>query len=122
MKLLKQFFIITVISLAGELLNAIIPLPIPSGIYGMVILFLCLVFKVIKLESVKDASKLLLDIMPILFIPAGVGLIASWDNLLGMLLPAIVIMVVTLVTVMAVTGISSQTVLRIKSRRQGGKE
>lgn len=116
MKLLKQFLIIIIISLIGEILKSLIPLPIPASIYGMVILFICLVSGIVKLEWVKDASSILIEIMPVLFIPAGVGLIASWSTLSNMLVPALVIMCVTLVTVMAVTGLSSQAVVRLKNK------
>ena len=39
MKYLRQFAIILLISLAGELLSYLLPLPIPASIYGIVILF-----------------------------------------------------------------------------------
>ena len=55
MKYLKQFLIILVISLIGELLNKLLPLPVPASIYGMVILFIGLLSGVIKLSSVKEA-------------------------------------------------------------------
>ena len=53
MKYLKQFLIILVISLIGEILNKLLPLPVPASIYGMVILFAGLLSGIIKLESVK---------------------------------------------------------------------
>lgn len=53
MKYLKQFLIILLISLIGEILKYILPLPIPASIYGMVILFICLLTGFIKLEDVK---------------------------------------------------------------------
>ena len=37
MKYVKQFLIILAISLIGELLKYVLPLPIPASIYGMVI-------------------------------------------------------------------------------------
>ena len=81
MKYLKQFLIILVISLIGEILNKLLPLPVPASIYGMVILFAGLLSGIIKLESVKEAGSFLIEIMPVMFIPAGVGLMSSWLNL-----------------------------------------
>jgi putative effector of murein hydrolase LrgA (UPF0299 family) len=57
MKYLKQFLIILVISLIGELLNKLLPLPVPASIYGMVILFIGLLSGVIKLSSVKERKR-----------------------------------------------------------------
>ena len=95
MKYLKQFAIIIVISFVGEILNNIIPLPIPASVYGFVILFICLVTGIIKLEAVKETGKFLVEIMPIMFIPAAVGLLDSFDVLKPILLEVSIILVVT---------------------------
>ena len=112
MKYLKQFLIILVISFAGELLKYVLPLPIPASIYGMVILLVGLLTGWIALDAVKDVGKFLIEIMPVMFIPAGVGLMSSWGILKPLLLPVSIITVVTIVTVMAATGKVSQWVIR----------
>ncbi len=112
MKYVKQFLIILLISLIGELLKYFIPLPIPASIYGMVIMFVCLLTGIIKIDSVKETGKFMIEIMPIMFIPAGVGLITSWEVLQTVLLPACLITVVTLITVIVATGRISQRVIR----------
>ncbi len=112
MKYLKQFLIILLISLLGEFLKAIIPFPVPASIYGMIILFVCLLTKLIKLEDVKDAGKFLIEIMPVMFIPAGVGLVTSWGVLQPILVPVSIITVVTIFTVMAATGLVSQMMIK----------
>ena len=117
MKYLKQFLIILVISFIGEVLKALLPLPVPASIYGMVILFVCLVTGVIRLDAVKETGRFLIEIMPVMFIPAGVGLMSSWGVLRPMLLPVGVVTVVVLVAVMAVTGRVSQAVIRKKDRK-----
>ena len=40
MKYVKEFGIILIVSLVGELLNYFLPLPVPASIYGIVLLFL----------------------------------------------------------------------------------
>lgn len=120
MKYLKQYMIILMISFFGEVLNIFLPLPIPASIYGMVILFLLLVTGVLKLEDVKDAGKFLIEIMPVLFIPAGVGLMATWGVLKPVLVPVGVITVVTLVLVMAFGGRVTQFVIRHGSKEKEG--
>ncbi len=117
MKYLKQFLIILTISLIGEILKSLIPLPIPASIYGMVILFICLLTGVIRLEDVRDVGTFLIQIMPVMFIPAGVELMASWNVLSPVLVPASVITVVALITVMVVTGRVSQKIIRIDRKR-----
>src|SRR5574344_1579039 len=66
----------------------------------------------IKLESVKETGKFLIEIMPIMFIPAGVGLMTTWGVLQPILLPVSIITAVTIITVMVATGWVSQIIIR----------
>lgn len=119
MKYVKQFFIILLISFVGELFKYLIPLPIPASIYGMVLLFAALMTGLIKLEDVKDVGKFLIEIMPLMFIPAGVGLMESWGDLNSMLVEVIVIILVSTVLVMGVSGKVTELVLKRSARRKG---
>ena len=112
MKYVKQCLIILVISLIGELLKFMIPLPIPASIYGMVLLFTGLMTGLIKLEAVKETGIFFIEIMPVMFIPAGVGLMTSWGTLQAILVPVSIITVITIMTVMLVTGRVSQAIIR----------
>ena len=104
MKWMKQFGIILLVSFVGEVLEKWIPLPIPASIYGIILLFLCLKLRIIPHESVHETGKFLIEIMPLMFIPAGVGLITSWSQLQPFLVPLLVITVVSTFVVMIVTG------------------
>ena len=104
MKWMKQFGIILLVSFVGEVLEKWIPLPIPASIYGIILLFLCLKLRIIPHESVHETGKFLIEIMPLMFIPAGVGLITSWEQLQSFMVPLLVITVVSTFVVMIVTG------------------
>lgn len=112
MKYLKQFLIILTISFVGEVLKMLLPLPVPASIYGMVILFVLLFSGILKLDAVKDVGKFLIEIMPVMFIPAGVGLMSSWGLLKPLLVPVSVITVVSLVLVMICGGYVTQLIIR----------
>jgi len=94
MKFLRQFMIILLLSFLGEVLKMFIPLPIPASVYGLVLMLLCLVTGILKTSQVKDAAFFLIEIMPVMFIPAAAGLIDSWKVLQPLLL-TIFVMVVT---------------------------
>ena len=117
MKYLKQFLIILTISFIGEALKLLMPLPVPASIYGMVILFIGLMTGIIPLHSVKETGRFLIEIMPVMFIPAGVGLMSSWSVLKPLLLPVSIITIVSLLTVMIVGGHCTQLVIR-RSKKQ----
>ena len=112
MKYVKQFAIILLISLAGELMSFLLPLPVPASIYGLVLMLFSLLTGLIKLDAVRDTACFLIEIMPLMFIPAAVGLMASWDVIRANLLAYVVIALVTTVIVMGVSGLVTQGVLR----------
>lgn len=117
MKYLRQFGIILAVTCAGELLRYYIDLPIPSSIYGLILMLLLLRTRLIKVENVKETGIFLIDIMPLMFIPAGVGLILSWKQLSSVLIPVCVITVISTILVMVVAGKVTDYILTI-----GGKQ
>lgn len=119
LKYVRQISIILLISLIGEALNSLIPLPIPASIYGIVILLALLTSGVLKVESIREVSSFLIEIMTITFIPVTAGLIDSFHLLSGSLLAYIVILVVSTYAVMIVSGRISQRVIRAE-KKQGG--
>lgn len=117
MKYISQFLIILFFAFIGEVMYYVLPLPIPSSIYGMILLFICLLLGIIKIDSIKETGKFLIEIMPVMFIPAGVGLMTSWTTVKEILLPVCVITLVTTIVVMVVTGRVSQLII---DKRDGG--
>ena len=111
MKFLKQFSIILFISFLGEILHTLIPLPVPASVYGLVLMLAALVTGILKLGQVRETATFLIEIMPVMFIPAGVGLMESWSSLQPVWLPVILITILTTVLVMAVTGKVTQAMI-----------
>ena len=118
MKYLKQFFLIIAISFLGELLHRLIPLPIPASIYGIILLFTALLTGLVPLAAVKETGTFLVEIMPVMFIPAAVGLVDSWPLLRESWLPYLLVTFVTTVAVMGVTGRVTQAVIRHGKERR----
>lgn len=122
MKYVKQFSIILVISFIGEILHALLPLPIPASVYGLVLLLAALMSGICKVHQIKETADFLIEIMPVMFIPAGVGLLTSWKILQPIWIPVAVITVVTTVLVMAVTGKVTQGIIRSGKKREAEKK
>ena len=117
-KLLRQFLVIMAVSFVGEILHAVLPLPIPASIYGLVLMLALLMTGALKLDAVEDAGKFMIEIMPVMFIPAGVGLLNAWGVLKPVWIPISVITVVTTVLVMAVTAKVTQTVIHNSKKKK----
>lgn len=118
MKYLKQFGIIVLLSFVGEIIHELVPLPIPASIYGIILLFLCLEFKVISVDSIREVSGFLVEIMPVMFIPAAVGLIDSWQTINEAWLQYTLLTVVSTFSVMIVAGKVVQSV-RQRTEKKG---
>lgn len=121
MKFIKQLAIILSISFIAEVMEYLIPIPVAASIYGLLLMLAGLITKIIPLEKVEGAADFLVEIMPILFIPPTVGIMASFEALQQMLVPLCVISVVSTVLIMAVTGRVSQSIIR-GSSQEAAKE
>ena len=119
MNYLKQFAVILGVCLLGEGLRWLLPLPIPASIYGLAVMLLLLVSRLVKLEQVENAADFLIQIMTPMFIPAAVGLMDQFQSLRAILLPFLVINLVGLVVTFAFTGRVTQFFLR---REKGAKK
>ena len=106
-----------VFAFVGELLHHFIPLPIPASIYGILLLFLALEFKILKVKDIKETSSFLIAIMPIMFLPPAVGIVESWGLIKGSWLHYVLVIVVSTVVVMAVSGLVTQMIVRKGGRK-----
>lgn len=116
MKYLKQFVIILLITFVGEMLNYFLPFPVPGSIYGLVILFLCLEFGMIKAEHIQETAMWLVEMIPLMFVPAGVGLLKSWGALQPILWQVALITVVSTIVVMVAAGRITQRIIRFRDK------
>ena len=116
MRFIRQFLIILFVSFFGEVLKAILPLPIPASIYGLVIMLALLVSKKVKLHQVEGGSMFLIDIMPLMFIPGSAGLINIWPSLKPVLIPLLVMTLVSTVLVMAVSAKVTEFVIKFDKK------
>lgn len=104
MKYFPQFLIIMGFTLLGEALQRIIPLPIPSSVYGLMLLFLALCLKLIKVEQVKEVGGFLTSIMAVLFVAPAVGIAEDWHMVADWLLPILLLVVGTTILSFGISG------------------
>ncbi|MBO3098764.1 CidA/LrgA family protein [Gelidibacter sp. DF109] len=77
--MLNAFLILFLFLGLGELIGYLTEIPVPGNILGMILIFIALKLKLIKLEWVKPASDTLLNYLVLFFIPFGVGLMSYFD-------------------------------------------
>ena len=119
MKYIFQFLRILLFCFLGELLHNLLPLPIPSSIYGLTLLLAALKIRLVKLEQIKEASGFLISVFPLLFVPGAAGIMELGPLLAEIWLPVLLSIVLVTALVMAAAGKSAQAVIRWKETRHG---
>ena len=109
---LPSFLLILLFSFLGEVLNALIPLPIPGSIYGMVLLFAALALKLVRLPRIREAGNFLVSILPLLFVAPIVSLLDCWDIIRPNLWPIALILVVSTLVCFAVSALVPQWMMK----------
>lgn len=112
MKYVKELVWIIAFTFIGEALNKLLPLPVPAGVYGLILLLLALITGLLKLKDVESTSNFLLDTMTMMFIPAAVGIMSSVDILLPVLIPYAFMIVISTIIVMVSTGLVASFILK----------
>ena len=104
MKYLSQFLRMTAFTLAGELFQRVIPLPVPASVYGLTLLFAALYLGVVKLEQVKDAGGFLVSILPILFVSPAVGILENLGLIQGVVIPLLLLIALSTIVTFGIAG------------------
>ena len=120
MKYLKQLLIILAFCLLGELLAALIPLPVPAAIYGLILLLLALSTGLLKVDMISDTANFLIRIMPILFVAPAANILQHWGIIAPNLIPIVLICVTTTFLVFAVSGLVTKQLLKKKGGADNG--
>ena len=98
------------------MLHAVLPLPVPASVYGLVLLLAALNFKLVKLEDVKEVGTYLTGIFPLLFVPAAAGVMELWAEMGAMLVPILISIVPVTVLVMVSAGKTTQAMTGRKNK------
>ncbi|MCL2629106.1 MAG: CidA/LrgA family protein [Alphaproteobacteria bacterium] len=132
MKYLQQFLLLMMFVFAGELIHRFVPLPIPGGIWGLILLFAALVSGVVKLPQIEKLADFFLAVIVVLFVVPAVGIIDIWDEIAAYWLQILIVVVVTYFAAMASTGWTAEIMIRRMAKgaackqacekRRGGKK
>lgn len=114
-----QLLIILAFSFAGEVLNRLLPLPVPASIYGIVLLFAALELKWVRVAHIREVCDFLLKVMPLMFLPPAVGLLDVWGLVKDSWVELAMITFASTFVVMAVAGWTAQCIMcRTRRRRE----
>lgn len=120
MKYISQFSIIFGFSVLGEALHRLIPLPIAASVYGLVLLFLALCLKLVKVEQVQDVGHFLISILSLLFVSPTVGIVDCWSMIQPQLLNIFLLLVASTAVTFGISGVIAQALMKRKAVKQDG--
>lgn len=105
MKVLLQLVFLFVFYSVIEGMTQLLSIPFPATLISMMLLIALLLMHVIQEKWIHEGSKILLRILPILFIPAGVRILDYLSLLKGnVLVLFFIVLVSTFLTFMATLG------------------
>ena len=119
MKIIKQFAIIFSLCWVATVMEGLLPIAFPASVIAMLLLLLCLMTGVLKIDHIREKSDFLLANMAFFFIPAGVNVINYLDILKANWLPLLLICVITTVITFAATAYSIRLTIWLLGRRKG---
>lgn len=104
MQYIIQFIIIMVYVYLGEFISTYIPFPLPGSVIGLILLYISLELKIIKLKQVDETATFLKNNMTIMFIPLTVSIMNSYDILHRNLFPLVITLIISTTITMIVVG------------------
>ncbi|MCL1695647.1 MULTISPECIES: CidA/LrgA family holin-like protein [unclassified Lysinibacillus] len=109
-RIIVQIGILNIFYYMGVGIVALLHVPLPGSVIGLLLLALSLNFKIIKVEYIQDGAGFLIGVLTLFFIPATVGVI-DYPELLSTtgLLIILAVIASTLICIY-VTGLFSQMI------------
>ncbi|WHY23369.1 antiholin-like murein hydrolase modulator LrgA [Bacillus velezensis] len=115
---LTQAFIFAVIMMVSNMIAAFVPIPIPASVVGLVLLFLLLCLKVIKLEQVETLGTSLTSLIGFLFVPSGISVMNSLGVMQQYGLQIVLVILLATIILLGATGLFSQLILTLSGKRK----
>ena len=116
MKHILSLGVILLFCLFGEIVKAVLPFPIPASIYGMVLLFIALELKIIKLEQISNVAHYFISIMLIFFIMPAVSIMDSFSLIKNHVFEILIAIIIPTILVVIVTGLVTQKVEKVSMK------
>lgn len=90
---------------AGEMIRAVIGLPVPGPVIGMVLLLVALLAKLPVPAGIHATSRKLLAYLGLLFVPAGAGVVTRLPTIGAHWLPILIAVVGSTIITMVITAV-----------------
>lgn len=120
--IMYQSVVIAVIILISKVIELLVPFTMPSSVIGLVLLFVALCLKIVKLEQVEKVGDALVDNIGLFFVPAGISVINSFELLKANFVLDILLIFISTVLLLLGTGWVTQLLLKFNPKKAATKE
>ena len=117
MRFFRQIIRIFLLCCIGDLLSAMLPFPFPGNVIALILLFLLLLFRIIRPEQINIVADFLLKHMAIVFLPSTVSIVSYLDVFSDMLWEFLLICCGTMVFTFFCTAYSVKLTIYLLNRR-----
>jgi len=118
LKIIGQIIFLHLFLFIGMGIKMLIDVPLPSSMIGLIILFISLQIKLVKIEWVEKGATWLLAELLLFFIPSAVGIV-NYNEILNMKgIETVLLIAISTFIVMGATGFTAE---RIYNRRRVSK-
>lgn len=120
--IMYQSIVIGAIILISKVIELLMPFTMPSSVIGLVLLFVALCLKIVKLEQVEKVGDALVDNIGLFFVPAGISVINSFELLKANFVLDILLIFISTVLLLLGTGWVTQLLLKFNPKKAATKE
>ena len=120
--IMYQSVVIGAIILISKVIELLVPFTMPSSVIGLVLLFVALCLKIVKLEQVEKVGDALVDNIGLFFVPAGISVMNSFELLKANFVLDILLIFISTVLLLLGTGWVTQLLLKFNPKKAATKE
>lgn len=100
----RSFLILFICLWLGNFISRLLPITIPGSIIGLLLLFFLLAFQVVPTRWIRNGCNLFMRYMAILFIPAAMGIMDNYVDLINGWAPILISSIGSTLIVLIFTG------------------
>nr|MDF9458447.1 antiholin-like murein hydrolase modulator LrgA [Bacillus pumilus] len=119
---LSQAFIFATVMFVSNLISMYLPIPMPASVIGLVLLFVLLTTKIVKLEQVEQLGTSLTGLISFLFVPSGISVIQSLGVMQEVGVQVVGVIIIATIMLLAATGLFTRLLMQLSEKPQKRKE
>ena len=116
--MIRELLIVMGITYLGNFLSKFSPIPFPGAVIGLIILFFLLLKKIVLISDVEKTTNVLLGNLSFIFLPPGIALINTIDEISHVWMKLLFLIVATTILTLLATGFTVQYIIKKQVKKE----